>query len=612
MICSVLLSSALFAPVFPTETTTSVQDALVATDTTTMHHPPSSTNASATSQPSSNGAAQRMVYPSVRTSSSDFSAAQREFWAARSLWQFSLNAAGLAFDALPLQARGESGFSFARSAGTLRTLPQGDAQQVGAFHARQQLPIGRWLAAQGEFAYGLSRFDNRAWNDRSDNSELSPLSSATSPFQLPFGLSTRTHLGVNAPADLTSSGTLSPLNAGSDRLGRYDAQTVDMGFRIATLQPGAWNFGLAAVYAVNDLARLKDPRSRAQQLYYRLAPSAIWHNDALQVGAAAWYARRKEKIGNITSVQQDAQWNYYTLEGLEHLTGGAGAAQGFMRQWVNHNYGGQLAFGAQLPQLQLLFTLSGEGNHEEAVGNYRYTPASFRSERWQLQSLGLAQHGDWWHTWRNSVAWQRGFSHEHQQQLVLTTDPETKIVSRHYETVLDFHKRYQAEQVNALISYRALHTNSEATATRTPALSDEWQRGIDGSVGFSLRYDYLSQRYLLPTSQRAVHRLSPTLEGGRLWGNAVWVQLEVGASLPLQHRLEMTSSQRPLRALWQSQARLDASTLGHASLSARYDWRMAIHRQSLRFFARAAATYTRAFEEQLHTTAFSLTLGLLH
>ena len=105
------------------------------------------------------------------------SSAQRQLWQGLSLWQHTRNAAGLSLDPLPQVIRGESGFSFGKTNSGLRTSQQGSSQHLGAFYAEQQLPVTSWLVAQGRFVYGMSRYAERNWGDRSNGTELSLLSS---------------------------------------------------------------------------------------------------------------------------------------------------------------------------------------------------------------------------------------------------------------------------------------------------------------------------------------------------------------------------------------------------------------------------------------------------
>lgn len=532
------------------------------------------------------------------SSAPQVTAAQHHLWDNISLWQHTHNAAGLTFDAQPMVARGESGFSFGKAHSDLRNVQQGSAQQLGDFHAEQQLPVTTWLIAKGYFTYGLANYRNRAWADRSDGSEL--LLSAA-PYSL-YNIGEDAHLSL-----------LSPLNAGSNQLGRYDGQTVEMGFRLGTRTRSPWKWGLAVNYRVNDLARLKDPRSRAKALHYRIAPAVVYSRKWGKIGAAAWYDRSKEKIDNVTSVQNDALWHYYTLEGMERTTGGAGAYQGFMRQWVDHKLGGELTFSGQYGAMTTLTSVSFERDKEEAVGNNRYTPAHFQGQTLQLRSLGRIRTAQWWHTWHNHATWQRGFTDENTQSLVLTTDPQTKIVSRHYETLLTHHKRFQVERWDAGISYRALRVGEPGNQRKDyRQFYFSENQYLDALVGAAVRYEALSQTYLLPTSSRETQRLTATLEGGKLWGHRLWTSAEVGASFALQHDLRLAQPSSALAPLWHQQQQLDAQHIGRAALSVRYDFPLQLRRQSLRLFARATGEYATALDKAQHGTAFSLTIGLLH
>lgn len=533
------------------------------------------------------------------------SSAQHQLWRGLSLWQHTQNAAGIALDPLPQVTRGESGFSYGKTNSDLRTSQQGSSQHLGAFYAEQQLPVASWLVAQGRFVYGMSRYVERNWSDRSNGTELSLLSSDFSnrfspPLNSDFSTSP-TALGVS-----TLHHSLSPLDAGSEQLGRYDAQTVDTEFRLATSTPRLWNFGLGVKYAVNDLARLKDPRSRARSLQYSLAPAVVYTPRWGQIGATLWYERQKEKIDNVTSVQQDAQWNYFTLYGLEHLSGGAGSYQGFTRQWVNHTGGGEINIGREFRKAAILFSVRFQRSHEEAVGNNRFTPSEFEGQNVQISDFGKLRLGNWWLVKQDEVLWQRGYTNEHTQSLTLTTDPQTKIVSRHYETLLSLQKRFQTSRFSAFTHFRALHTTSPWEETSLT------HQQLDGFYGWSLGYENFEQRYLLSNSSRETQRILITLEGGKLLTKGWWTSAEVGASLALNHQLHLSSTTSPLSSLWEQQQMLDARHIGRAAFHLRYDFSMLIARIPLRFFARASADYATAFGTTLHGTSVSFTLGLLH
>lgn len=533
------------------------------------------------------------------------SSAQRQLWRGLSLWQHTQNAAGIALDPLPQVTRGESGFSYGKTNSDLRTSQQGSSQHLGAFYAEQQLPVASWLVAQGRFVYGMSRYVERNWSDRSNGTELSLLSSDFSnrfspPLNSYFSTSPAA-LGVS-----TFHHSLSPFDAGSEQLGRYDAQTVDTEFRLATSTPRLWNFGLGVKYAVNDLARLKDPRSRARSLQYSLAPAVVYTPRWGQIGATLWYERQKEKIDNVTSVQQDAQWNYFTLHGLEHLSGGAGSYQGFTRQWVDHTGGGEINIGREFRKAAILFSVRFQRSHEEAVGNNRFTPSEFEEQNLQISDFGKLRLGNWWLVKQDEVLWQRGYTNEHTQSLTLITDPQTKIVSRHYETLLSLQKRFQTSRFAAFTHFRALHTTSPWEETSLT------HQQLDGFYGWSLGYENFEQRYLLSNSSRETQRLLITLEGGKLLTKGWWTSAEVGASLALNHQLHLSSTTSPLSSLWEQQQMLDARHIGRAAFHLRYDFSMLIARIPLRFFARASAEYATAFGTTLHGTSVSFTLGLLH
>ena len=62
------------------------------------------------------------------------------------------------------------------------------------------------------------------------------------------------------------------------------------------------------------------------------------------VGLSGHYRRRKEKIPNMTTVQQDPNLVYYQMYGLGEAVGTVGGYSGYQREWVNHQFGAELSY----------------------------------------------------------------------------------------------------------------------------------------------------------------------------------------------------------------------------------------------------------------------------
>ena len=129
-------------------------------------------------------------------------------------------------------------------------------------------------------------------------------------------------------------------------------------------------------YTVGDLSRLRDPRSRAELLNYRITPSLLYHFGRQAIGLSGWYDRRKEKINGLTTVQQDANLKYYLMAGMEHAVGTLGGFSAFQREWVNHTLGTELSWYAQTTDeaLRSLTTLTLQRGSESVLGQYKYRP----------------------------------------------------------------------------------------------------------------------------------------------------------------------------------------------------------------------------------------------
>lgn len=486
------------------------------------------------------------------------------------LWQHSANAAGLTLDTIA--PWGESLFEGLHTSASHHRVQEGNRRNALTFASRQFRPIGTKLHAYGRFAFTQDREFHRAWSD------------------------------VDRPTLVDN-----PFLSGSPLSGHYDRQQWEAAVRLGSRR-GVWGghsttFGLAFDLSAGDLSRLRDPRPRAQRLDYRLAPALTLRiTERHTLGLATWYARRKEKIESITTVQTDPNLEYFVLTGLENAAGGVGSYKGFQRQWVNHRFGGELSWGIHTPSYRTLTTLSAERRRELVEGQYRYEPGRYHEVDYRLASRHRLVHGPLLHGLDLTAGFRRGYADEFRQSLNLTTDTATGIVSRHYTTLLNFRKRHQVEDLEAAVAYHL---------TRQAAGGAPW------TLGARAAYRDLSIVHLLPRSTFGLRSLDLALDGNsRLWSLAAGQLdgiLTLTAHLPLRTDLRLADATTRYATgvlLPDAGQYYRAHTFG-GQLSLRYSFPLTLRHHRLRAFVRAAAGHLHTSNGRSAST-LGLSVGVFH
>lgn len=397
------------------------------------------------------------------------------------------NAAGLAIDAS--SNRGTAAFRYTYDGGHYRRVQEGMSTHALHFVTESYQKLSKWLYVYGKFDFNTGRTKENAW------------------------------------ADVMRPYNSNPYFAGSSRAGRYDFQNIKLSASVGTTQIGAWNFGAKLDYAVGDLSRLRDPRSRAELLNYRITPSLLYHFGQQAIGLSGWYDRRKEKINGLTTVQQDANLKYYLMAGMEHAVGTLGGFSAFQREWVNHTLGTELSWYAQTTDeaLRSLTTLTLQRGSESVLGQYKYRPGHYYSYDYGFTHQTLIRTQHLLHRIDLGAQYEEAYANEYRPQLVITTAPATGISSYRYDNQLTFKKRYQVKVLNANAHYR---------------LSTLETQGKWGYTGGLLTYQMVTNRYLLPTSELQYRRFNAALEMGGSC-HAVTLNVQGGYSFSTRSRLDL-------------------------------------------------------------------------
>lgn len=224
---------------------------------------------------------------------------------AASLWSTTTNAAGLTLD--DRVDRGVAMMEAGHESNDFHRVQEGNQDNGLRFFTERYQHLGRYLYGYGKFDFDMGRTKNRRWSDvrRTYNSN--------------------------------------PFISGSEVSGSYDRQDISLTAAVGTTAFGPWRFGLRLDYQLGDLSRLRDPRSRSEMLDYRLAPSLTYSIGHSTLGLEGHYRRYKEKIPDITTVQTDPNLKYYTMTGMENANGVVGGYNGYMREYVDHEFGFRLS-----------------------------------------------------------------------------------------------------------------------------------------------------------------------------------------------------------------------------------------------------------------------------
>jgi len=411
---------------------------------------------------------------------------------ATQLWRLTDNAAGLGID--NSDNRGYAEFDFQHSEGDYRRVQEGGQRNQLKFDTERYQRIGQMLVGYGRFTFGMDRTKDRSWCD-----VMRPYNS-------------------------------NPFFSGSSISGKYDTQQFDFSAALSTIPiPLAGDeadrelaLGCRLDYKASDLSRLRDPRSRSELLDYKIAPAVTYTFGRNTLGLAGYYDRRKEKIPNITTVQNDPNLMYYQMTGMEQATGLVGGYSGFQREWVNHQLGAELTFsltpapsrkggvggGASLNSIGIA------RGKEDVWGQYKYSPGQYTSYIYKVSSYNRlrSKSGSVLHQLDLEADFQQAYADEYRQTLVQERDADKGYTSYRYDTQITYKKRYQVQTYDACLHYRYNGVNGDA---------------IYGYLGAAASLQGAANKHLLPTSKLEYQRMNFSVEAGhallndRLWFDAI-------------------------------------------------------------------------------------------
>lgn len=474
-------------------------------------------------------------------------------------WRLTQNAAGMSLDIEKFDStanRGIAYFDYTHQDGDYHRVQEGDMVNQLRFFTERYQQIGKYLYGYGSFDFNMGRTQNRAWSDvlRTYNSN--------------------------------------PYISGSSVFGKYDHQNITLQAKLSSVQLGHFNYGVALDYQVGDLSRLRDPRSRVNLADYRITPSIVYSfapdpkGMKSGLGLAAHYDRRKEKIPGMTTVQTDPNLMYYVMTGLENASGNIGGYNGYMREYVNHEFGGEASLYWQKTEKGLdntVVTYSFDRGKENVYGTNKYQPGVFVYSRW-----GVAIHESE-STEKNvftsdlTYNYTRGYGDEYRQERITTIDEVTGYTSQVWNTTFTYKKRYQLKTKDFRIHFRHSRKNSQ---------------GIHSYWGFNYNRLSVMNKRLLNTSELKYKLYEVNIEAGKLIGSHLWIEGNIGkggarkasnATLSLADETTAYATNVLIPDMDYYQAKI--KLMGH--LQAEYQHPITIKGQTNNWFARVYGDYLK-------------------
>lgn len=396
------------------------------------------------------------------------------------LWRLTGNAAGLSLDPTTCDSstnRGVAYFDINHRSGDYHRVQEGNQQNTLQFYTERYQKIGRWLYGYGSFHFDMGRTKQRAWSDvyRSYNSN--------------------------------------PYISGSSIPGKYDMQNFELNASLSTIQLGHFTYGASLLYKVGDLSRLRDPRSRINLAEYRLTPSVTYTTGQHTVGLAMHYDRRKEKLPNMTTVQTDPNLAYYVMTGLENATGTIGGYNGYMREYVNHEFGAELDYGFSADHIKSVNTLTLDAGREYVYGQYKYEPGTYRNILYGFASHNYIQKEDVLHRFDLALKYEMGSADEYKSERITTTDGNTGYQSIEWHKILEYKKRYQLKKFDLDFHYRLSFIDNQA---------------VCGYAGIQYTLQNVSNKRLLYTSEFKNAASLIQVEGGLPLFGHLWAEATAG------------------------------------------------------------------------------------
>jgi len=378
-------------------------------------------------------------------------------------WLLTNNAAGLGLSTVAFHGVTELGYNAAN--GNLHRAQEGNARNGLDFYSERYDQLAKNWTSWGSFQFIMDREKNRAWSDV-------------------------IHTYDN-----------NPYLFGSSVPGNYDRQLFDFHLKISSKPSGRMTYGLGIDYQVGDLSRLRDPRTRVYLADYAVLPAITFRlTDQHALGLNLHARYQKEKMPNITTIQDDPNLRYYSFFGMENANAVIGGYTGFQRQFVSAMYGGDVQYSFRTNRSQVLLSGGVFGQNQQILENIKQSPGTFHSLNYKASMAFYTKLNGILLNMTAKATAKQGAADENLQELRSINNPETGVNSQSWVTLYTYKNQYVNNTYNAKLTIDLRDLSIDKT-------DFSWLGGLETGVeGFE-------NQYSLPYSVMRVNRAHAGMYG---------------------------------------------------------------------------------------------------
>ena len=318
---------------------------------------------------------------------------------------------------------------------------------------------------------------------------------------------------------------------GANRKGKYNQYLYDLNFKVATIDLNSWNFGMGIDYKAGDLSRILDPRPRVLAAQYQLTPAVTYKlNESNRFGLSAFYRFEKQRMTNITQVNDDKNYTYYFTTGLDNAYTTVDFG-GFFRIYSDHILGADLQYG--LTSDNWTWTSSiGMSHHDlKMTGSERRIPGTYTQDKFKAITKVTWESSNMLHAFGADASYRNGSNTAYVQKYVQSTDE--------YGNVSE---KWVTEYKNKTYT----HNNYDFSASYDLYLGDVDAKDYSMKFGVSGAMHHFERKYLLPTSK---HDMTNTTADAyysiRLYNknqHKVWFSVGGGIVTPLDQSMLLVNN----------------------------------------------------------------------
>ena len=373
------------------------------------------------------------------------------------------NAAGLGVS--KVKPHGITELAYQNEGGNYRRAQQGNERNGLNFYSERFDKIGKNWSSWGSFNFTLDREKNRAWSD------------------------------------VFSTYNSNPYIYGSSLAGNYDRQMFDFRIKLSSSEINRLTYGFGVDYLVGDLARLRDPRTRVFLADYGFLPALVFRIDNVhRIGMNLKVAYRKEKMPNITTLQDDPNLKYFSFFGVENADAVVAGYKGFQRQFVSNVYGGELQYALKTYNVQLVIAAGANYEQQQILENIKQSPGAYEAVNYVSRIASNVVSNGLMYNLTLHATLKAGAADENIQKLISTQDISTGVNSQNWETLFTYHNRYVNSAYSSKFNFDIRNINAEKS-------DFSWLVGAESTVsGFVNQYN-------LPFSKFATNRFNVSLYG---------------------------------------------------------------------------------------------------